>query len=283
MKKIVLIPNPVKDTDFKVTKEIVSKLTELDFTVYVDHLLKDKIGINVLGYDDFPTDADFLIVVGGDGSVIDASRYAVSFDVPLLGVNLGKVGYLTEVDPDNLELLARLKSGKYKLEEKMLLEVSVKDGENIITSDRLAVNDVVISHSQFLGICNFEIENEDGDSIKYRADGVIASTPVGSTAYSFSAGGPVVSHNVDTILLTPVSAHSFFNRSILFNGAETLKITNINDADLNISIDGRFYSTLKKGASCKIKQSQKRIKTVHFASADMFSTLFKKMKILEDI
>ncbi|MBQ1261177.1 MAG: NAD(+)/NADH kinase, partial [Clostridia bacterium] len=204
-------------------------------------------------------------------------------DVPLLGVNLGKVGYLTEVDPDNLEMLSRLKTGEYKIEEKMLLQTTLDCGNGAAVADRLAVNDVVISHNVFLGISDFDVENEDGDSIKYRADGIIASTPVGSTAYSLSAGGPIVSHNVDTILLTPVSPHSFFNRSILFNAHQALKIKNVTDGELSISIDGRFYKSLSSGGICKIKRAEKSLKTVHFASGDMFSTLFKKMRLLEDI
>ena len=283
MKKVVLMPNPTKDTELKVTGDIAKRLKELDFAVYVEQKFVNGLNEAVIGYSDFPGNADFIVVVGGDGSVIDASRFAVEYDVPLLGVNLGKVGYLTEIDPQNLDLLSHLKTGKYKIEEKMLLEASIESDGGVTVLDRLAVNDVVVSHNAFLGISEFEVENEDGDSIKYRADGIIASTPVGSTAYSLSSGGPVVSHNVDTILLTPVSPHSFFNRSILFNSEKMLKIKNVNKDDLSISIDGRFCVNLSTGDVCRVKRSERRMRTVHFASGDMFSTLFKKMRILEDI
>ena len=118
-----------------------------------------------------------VISVGGDGSILDASVTALLWDIPLLGVNLGKVGYLSEVEPDNLDILARLFSGEYTVEEKMLLTVAaVRDGA-AERAERLAVNDVIISHDTFLGIADFTLENSVGDCVKYRADGLILSTP----------------------------------------------------------------------------------------------------------
>ena len=121
MKKVVLMPNPTKDTELKVTGDIAKRLKELDFAVYVEQKLANGLKEDVIGYSDFPRNADFIVVVGGDGSVIDASRFAVEYDVPLLGVNLGKVGYLTEIDPQNLDLLSHLKTGKYKIGHFLML------------------------------------------------------------------------------------------------------------------------------------------------------------------
>ena len=112
----------------------------------------------------------------------------------------------------------------YKIEEKMLLSVSHISFGAVSKSDRLAVNDVIISHDNFLGIADFILENGASDSVKYRADGLILSTPAGSTAYSLSAGGPIVSHDIDCIVSTTICPHSFFNRSIIFKDDEIIKI-----------------------------------------------------------
>ena len=215
MKHIVIIPNPKRDKGLSVTKNISEVLLSFGASVYVDKKHECDLSASVERYESFPPSAELIIVVGGDGSVLDASVVALAYDIPLLGVNLGKVGYLSEVEPYNLSELSRIFSGEYSIDEKMLLTVvSFKDGE-AKESERLAVNDVIISHDSFVGVADFTLENGVGDSLKYRADGLILSTPAGSTAYSLSAGGPIVSHDIDSIVATPICPHSFFNRSII--------------------------------------------------------------------
>ncbi len=285
MKNIVVIPNPNKDTSLFLTKSLINKLTSLGLVPYIDGAFSSgyDIGGGVVFYSAFPKEAELIIVIGGDGSVIDASRHAINYNIPILGVNLGKVGYLSEVEPDNLDVLSALVSNEYYTNEKMLLSVETNNCDGVTVSDRLAVNDVVISHNDFLGISDFKVENSHGDCVKYRADGIIISTPAGSTAYSLSAGGPIVSHRVDAVIVTPVCPHSFFNRSIVFDENERIRITNIGEGDLNISVDGRCFAVLKQNDYCSISKAPKRLKMITFSKDNMFSTLFRKMKILEDI
>ncbi len=283
MKNIVVIPNPSKDKNLSVSAKLAIKLISLGFSVYADASFSSSLPSEVIAYEEFPSDTELIMVVGGDGSVIEASRYAIEYDVPLLGINLGKVGYLSEVEPDNLDVLEGLVNGEYRIEEKMLLSVESKNGGSTHISERFAVNDVVVSHNDFLGIADFTAENSHGDFVKYRADGLVVATPAGSTAYSLSAGGPIISHNLECVIVTPVCPHSFFNRSIIFGAEECLKITNVGDSDLNISVDGRCFSMMKKNDSCKIFVARKRLKMVTFSKDNMFSTLFRKMRILEDI
>lgn len=282
MKKIVIIPNAKKDTDLIITKKLINALKSF-FLEPIVHISFSCDLTDIEFYDQFPKDAELIIVVGGDGSIIDASRYAVDFDIPIIGLNLGTVGYLTEVDPYNLDVFGNLAQEKYRVEEKLLLSAEVVNENEIIKSDRYAVNDVVISHSDFLGICSFLVENRRGDGVHYRADGIIVSTPEGSTAYSLSAGGPIISHDVDSLLVTPVCPHSFFNRSIIFKPDEHITITNTGVEDLKISIDGRFFCNLKPRGKCNVVAATKKIKMLTFSTDNMFSTLFKKMRISEDI
>ena len=282
MKTVVIIPNPKKDTGLNVTARVAEKLLSIGMRVFLNLEYKGCATAGVEYYEQLPK-ADLIIVIGGDGSVIAASANAVSADIPILGVNLGKVGYLTEVEPDALSVLDRLVSGEYFVEDKLLLSIECKRGGEIFSTESLAVNDVVISHNEFLGIADFKVENSLGDCVKYRADGIILATPQGSTAYSLSAGGPVISHDLDSIIVTPVCPHSFFNRSIIFSANERLKVTNGGESDLNVSIDGRLFTVLKKGDECTVYAAERKMKMITFSENNMFSTLFRKMRILEDI
>ena len=211
MKNIVLIPNLNKDMANEVTVRLIEKLHTLNLKLYSASKYVAEFPSIVEAYEDFPENTDLIIVIGGDGSVLDASVDAIAADVPLIGVNLGKVGYLSEIDTENLDAFDGLVKDSYVVEERMLLSVMLKKADGVTTVKRYAVNDVVISHDSYLGIADFKIENTRGESVKYRADGIILSTPSGSTAYSLSAGGPVVSPYLDSILVTPVCPHSFFN------------------------------------------------------------------------
>ena len=280
MNKIIIIPNLNKDKELEVTRRAVKKLISLGFEVYVSSKYDslEKIGATVYG-EEPPAKAKLILVVGGDGSIIDASLLAIKLNIPLLGINLGKVGYLSEVEPDNLDVLERLVGDDYSIEKKMLLKVEKYSPEGEVkASAREAVNDVVISHDVYFGIADFKLENAYGDRITYRADGLILSTPAGSTAYSLSAGGPVVSHNLDSITVIPVCPHSFFNRAIIYDKNECIKISNSGDAVLNISVDGRFFDNLTKGEWCVVQKSKTCLKMITFSQNNMFSVLFKKIK-----
>ena len=280
MKNIVLIPNTIKDTDLSVTMTVIETLYALGMKIYISEKYECS-SFLVCKYQGFPDDADLIVVVGGDGSVIDASKYAIKYDVPVLGINLGKVGYLAEIETDNISSLKSLKDGKYSISDKMLLEVEFEyDGNRIY---ECAVNDVVVSHDAHLGISDFKIEDSVGNTVKYRADGVIFSTPQGSTAYSLSAGGPILAHDVESILMTPVSPHSFFNRSVLFNSAECIRITNTSEAPLAINVDGRCRGTIRTNEFCTVKKSASKIKMLTFSENSMFSSLFRKMRIIGDM
>lgn len=283
MKRVIVIPNPTKDVELVLTKKVVTKLLGLGISVYISSVYSYINHPEADLYDEVPKDADLIIIIGGDGSIIDASGLAISLDIPLLGVNLGKVGYLSELDPKNLDALEKLTRGEYKLEGRMLLlaEKHSKNGD-ISISERLAMNDVIIASESNFGIAELVVENGKGDYLKYRADGVIFATPVGSTAYSLSAGGPIISHNLSAITVTPVSPHSFFNRSIVYDKDEVLKISNVKDTLMNVRIDGRFFANLQNGEFCRIKRSDKILKMVTFTENNMFTTLFEKIKLLED-
>jgi NAD+ kinase len=280
MKKVIIVPNVKKDRELEVSQRVVKKLSSIGFEVFSERTFSALERCGATLYDgEAPSDSDFIVVVGGDGSIIDASRLAIAMDVPMLGINLGRVGYLSEVEPDRLDALERLASGDYTIEKKMLLSVDkYSPSGNHESSARDAVNDVVISHDAYFGIAEFKLENSYGDRVVYRADGLILSTPAGSTAYSLSAGGPIIAHNLDSITVTPVCPHSFFNRSIVYGKDECIKISNSGDQVLNVSVDGRFFAGLGTGEWCVVKKSDSKLKMITFSENNVFATLFKKIK-----
>lgn len=282
MKSILIIPNKLKDKSLDVSRRVAELLTTLGATVYIDGKYIEYIGGGVNSFCEC-AEIELIIVIGGDGSILDAAKYAIERKIPLLGVNLGKVGYLSEVDVDNIEVLRKLFTGEFYVEDKMLLETDCISDGTLRHSERLALNDIIIGHDTFLGIAEFKLEKSGGETVKYRADGIIFSTPVGSTAYSLSAGGPIVAHDIDSILVTPIAPHSFFNRSIIFNSNERLAIKNCGSTELNVSVDGRLFGTLNEGDECVITKSDKTLKILTFNQNNTFTTLFKKVRILEDV
>ena len=281
--KIALIPNKSKDQGFAVSRKVAEFLLSREADVYIESKYSSCFLEGVKVVDALPRGLDLILVIGGDGSVIDASVYATELDVPVLGVNLGNLGYLAEVEPSEINKLSALFEEKYSVEERMLLSCSVKYGEVYEESERLAVNEVIVSHESYVGLARLKLTESSGASVKYRADGLILSTPIGSTAYSLSAGGPIVSHDIDSIVATPICPHSFFNRSIIFKPDEELSVTNSGDESLNVSVDGRFFTKLPAGGVCKIKAAKRRLKMISFSENNMFATLFSKMKKFENI
>ena len=283
MKKIVLMPNPTKDLGLLVTKNLASKLIDLGGEVYIDEKHEMPESDGVIRYKSFPEGAELIIVVGGDGSILDASVTAIERDIPILGVNLGKVGYLTEAEPDNLALFDKLVAGEYTVESKLLLVTEHKRADGTRScSERLAVNDVVISQDGYFGIATFKVENSRGEAVNYRGNGIIIATPVGSTAYSLSAGGPIIAHNLDSITVTPVCPHSFFNRSIVYEPSEQIRILNTGEMSLNISIDGRSFEVMEPLDECRIYSSSHKLKMITFKTNNMFSALFDKIRSIEN-
>ncbi len=277
--KIVIIPNKKKDKDYAITHRVIELLCAQGAEVYIDAVTSaDMTGVFV--YESFPADASFIVVIGGDGSILDAARLATQYDIPLVGINLGRLGYMSELAPTELSELSRLFSGDYAVEEKMLLSLSIGDNS---CSDRLAVNEVVFSHSNPVELTELCLMDSRGASLKYRADGLIFSTPVGSTAYSLSAGGPIVLHDHPSILVTPVCPHSFFGRSLVFSDRECLSVSCGSKAALNIAVDGRPWGVLNAGDFCRVQRSEKNLKMITFRKESRMNALFSKLRMLDEI
>lgn len=215
--------------------------------------------------DDNPELIDMVITIGGDGTLIHSAEKALLLDKPIIGINSGRLGFLTELEHYEPESLVQLTEGNYEIQERMILEVDHYYGEGGFEK-YLAVNDAVISKEDMNArVADIDVVLRSGYINGYRADGLIFSTPTGSTAYSLSAGGPIVFPGMDAIIVTPICPNSLFFRSMVYDPREELIVQGkyINNSDvLVMSIDGKDVVKIAPGDWVKIKRSEQRLKFV---------------------
>jgi NAD+ kinase len=240
-----------------------------DLTLMADHVLgwAAGAGINVMGISgerrlpasverleatELPAACDVVLALGGDGTMLGALRLAAPAGVPVLGVNLGTLGYLTELDAEHLDRgLAALQSGGYRLEARTAVALNPVRGTRVTT--RIAYNDVVLSRVPGRGQAKLGL-SVDGELLaRYSSDGIIVATPQGSTAYSFAAGGPLVSPRAQGLVLTPDAPHGLFNRSVVLAEHERLEVEVLaSSAPVSLEVDGQLLDTLDPGAMLEL-------------------------------
>ena len=221
---------------------------------------------------------DIAITVGGDGTIIHAAKYSARFDKPLIGVNVGRLGFAADVEVNEIESLTALLEGDYYTENRILLDIEVVKNGN--SKHYLAVNDAIIARGQLSKIIDLNLFL-DGEKIsKFRADGLLFSTPTGSTAYSLSAGGPILAPQMDCILMTPVCPHSLFSRSVLFSGASELSVeTHIpSECCCVLTIDGEKNIDILAEDKVFIRKSDVTLKLLSLHKRNFYKRLNKKLK-----
>lgn len=221
---------------------------------------------------------DIAITVGGDGTIIHAAKYAARFDKPLIGVNVGRLGFAADIEIDGISELTRILDGDYSVEERILFDVEVI--KNGVSKNYLAVNDAVIARGQLSKIIDLQVTLDDEEIAKYRADGLLFSTPTGSTAYSLSAGGPIVAPQLDCILMTPVCPHSLFSRSVIFEGNSvlTVSVKIPSECCCVLTIDGEKNVDILAEDTVKIKKSDLKLKFVSINKRNFYRKLNEKLK-----
>jgi NAD+ kinase len=227
---------------------------------------------------------DFAIVLGGDGSILDAGQLCISKDIPMIAVNIGNLGYLAEVDADHLDALEQIFSGDYHLRQLFTLSLSHLNNEGLITeAEVVAINEVSVMHDSFQGIAEIDMLDPHGARNAYRCDGLIFATPAGSTAYSLSAGGPILDREVPCICLTPICPHSQNSRPIVYATDGVFQATNTshNEHTLYACMDGKTIFALSPGESVLVRKSHKQLQLVAFSNLTTTQTLKRKMDKLE--
>lgn len=274
MKKVVLIPNTVKDKDFFVTKKVIKSLEK-----YVDVSVEGGLSGNLPQKyisDNAYSDADCAIVIGGDGTILQAASKCAKSNIPILGINLGRIGFMTEVETDEVEYAIKaLISGEFTTEERMMLKVSFsKSGK-----EYHALNDAVISKTDNSKLINMELYSA-GDLInRYVADGLIISTPTGSTGYSLSAGGPVINPLMELFLATPMCPHMLTARPAVMPASDVLRV--VLDADNEncalVTLDGEIAGKIEDSDEVIITKSEYKTKIIKIKKQSFYNVFTGKL------
>ncbi|MCQ2450744.1 MAG: NAD(+)/NADH kinase [Clostridia bacterium] len=219
---------------------------------------------------------DFIVTIGGDGTIIRYAKRAAEHNKPIIGINAGRMGYLANIEQSEYKLLEKLLTGDYKTEKRMMLSVSVTD-ENGKISTYKALNDAVITSGFISRIIDIYV-GVHNDSIHYRADGIIVSTPTGSTAYSLSAGGPIVDSASCCMCITPICSHSLSAKPIILGADRELKINAVSKkrADIYLTVDGKKVAQIKPKTKIIIKKSEEAVDLIRLNDKDFYSTLSMK-------
>jgi NAD+ kinase len=228
---------------------------------------------------DSPSELDALLTLGGDGTLLRGARMLQGHEVPILGVNMGRLGFLTCCPADQLETsLMRFARGDYAVEARMMLHAIVTGANRRERAEWFALNDVAVHKGGFARVVSLRVAVNDELIASYAADGIVISTPTGSTAYSLSAGGPVVVPTLETLIVTPVSAHTLAIRPVVLaaNSKVTVQVDGAPE-ELMITVDGQGGTTFGAGETLSISKAATSIKIVRFPGSSFFATLREKL------
>lgn len=287
MLKIALLTNFNINEKANAAMAVANRLLREDCKILIAAFNKEKLvrmhksreEFCYLPIDSVYNEADLLIVLGGDGTILEAGRRAAQRDIPILGINLGRLGYMAELELSELEMLGRLFTGEYTLEERSMLRVELLNAAGEMKSFCHALNDAVISNGSVSRMIDLELSENGTVVTNYRADGLIIATPTGSTAYSMSAGGAVVDPRVACFCATPICPHSFIARPIIFADDATLEVRNICNREkmLYLTVDGRMNFELYRNQRVRITKSNLKTKLIRLKKSDFYRKLRQKM------
>lgn len=281
--KIVLTPNPYRDRNFAHVEQAVSILEAsgietkvcLPFDVDKNYELPKNFRLYDLSRE--IKNADMLICFGGDGTILHSSKIATRHHVPILGVNMGTMGFMAELEAGELSMLSRIASGDYRIEKRMMLRVSVhNDGHELF--NETALNDAAITKGAIARVIQMSVECDGVEAINCSGDGVLISTPTGSTAYSMSAGGPIVEPQAQNIIITPICAHTFQAKGIVTAPWRTISVRlgKLGRRNAFLSVDGGRAFRLNVGDVVTVRKSENETRLVRLKDTSFFEIMNNK-------
>lgn len=282
-KKIAVIPNKIKDPQLENTKKLIAffkeKKTSVCFSDEFCGFMDEFENISYIRNSDIYGIADLVIVLGGDGTILREAAPAAKNRVPIIGLNLGRLGYMCEIEMSELNLLDNLYSGNFNIENRMMLDINVinKNGEYI--KNLTALNDAVITNGIVSKIIEIELLYDSKLITNYKADGVIVATPTGSTAHSLSAGGPIITPTTECFCVTPICPHTLINRPFVLSAEPIIEIKNINsrEKEVYLTADGNENVRLDYFDTVKIRKSNHYLKLITIRTNSFFDILRGKI------
>lgn len=285
MKKIVMTPNPYRDRNFKYANLAAKILDEcgintricLAFDVDRNFDLPDDVALSDLRAE--LVDADLLLCFGGDGTILHASKAAMRAGIPILGVNIGTMGFMAELESADLKELRRLATGEYTIERRMMLHARVeREGKVLLEDD--ALNDAVLTKGAVARVIGLEVCCDGVEMMSFSGDGLIISTPTGSTAYSMSAGGPIVEPTAQNLVITPICAHNMVTRPMVTSPYRviTAEVGRVGRKNAFLSLDGGRALRLNAGDRVTVSRSEHTTQLVRLRNRSFFEIVNTKMR-----
>ena len=283
LKKVILCPNPYRDAQLRVAREAKRVLDEVECPNVVCLPFKNQdrpegYGLTIEPLQQELRGADMIIAFGGDGTILHLSKTAAHKDIPVLGVNLGSLGFMAELESRELARLRGLCEGNYEIESRMMLDVSVqREGRTIYSN--LALNEALIARGNVSRVIRLRIDTEQGKLMDIAGDGVIVASPTGSTAYSLSAGGPVVEPTARNFIVSPICAHSVHANSYVLSPERVISVQTEKNGykPVLLSVDGGRAFSLRSGDSVEVRRSKFDTKLVRLGKRSFCEILQKKM------
>ncbi len=288
MLKIALITNFNITEKLNAAMAVANRLLREDCEVRIAAFNRDKLyrmhrhrpEFRYLPLETLYSESDIVIVLGGDGSILEAARRAATRGIPVLGINLGRLGYMAELEIGELDSLHKLFTGEYTLEHRSMLRVDLLGTGGELKAFCYALNDAVVSNGSVSRVIDLELSENGTKVTSYRADGVIIATPTGSTAYSMSAGGAIVDPAVPCFCVTPICPHSFAARPLIFSDRSVLEIRNVcaREKVLYLTVDGRINFELYRDQTVRVTKSKLETKLIRFKKSGFYRILCQKLQ-----
>ena len=286
MKNVILTPNPYRDRNFAAVRSAMQILKDaglrvslcLPFAVDRGYELPKDLRFSRL--DRELPNAEMVVCFGGDGTILHMAKTATRKGIPILGVNIGTMGFMAELESSEMDKLALLATGEYTLESRMMLDVTVQRDRDIIFHD-ICLNDVVVTKGAVARIVHLAVQCDGVQAMECGGDGIVVATPTGSTAYSLSAGGPIVEPDAHNIIITPICAHDVGSRCIVASDKRVITVGLVQNARRNayLSVDGGKALRLNMGDVTTVRKSNLSTKLVRLKDRSFFDVVNAKFKI----
>ena len=274
--KVLVISNKKKDVDYTIAKEVVAHLSSINVDVFVEVDAAFELGCSNTIDENNVLYIDFAVVIGGDGTILSRAKKYKAYDMPVLGINMGRVGCLAEATPENWkDAVEKIIKGEYKVEKRVSISGALEkaSGEK---SDIFAFNDVVIQRALSLKMLDIHIKINDTNDTAFFADGVIVATPTGSSAYSLSSGGPLIYPSADAFVITPICAQLKTITSLVVSSNDRIEISvgqhKLRDINPRLEIDGAEILEIEPGDVLKL---EKGAKTLNIIKVNLNSSLYE--------
>jgi NAD+ kinase len=286
IKKIAIVTNYNIQEKLTAAVSVADKLSQYVETVYIPSSFKDRIMrahlhrkyFSYISIDEIYEGSDLVIGIGGDGVMLEAARRATPASIPILGINMGRVGYMTELEMTELDLLDKIFEGAYYLDERAMLRVEIRANNGNSKFTAYALNEAVVANGSTARIIDLQLSDNGRLVSEYRADGLVIATPTGSTAYSLSAGGPIIDPKLSCFCVTPICPHSLIARPLIFPDSAVLEVKNIcvREKVLHLTVDGRATFDLFFGDTAIITKSALQAKLLRIKNDDFYSKIRMK-------